>query len=194
MAGTYIALCGSGQAGKDTFFTLLHSHLNDRVCTRIAFADALKRELDPLFKAFGGTAFETDPVKKNLQRPVLISHGCSRRVINPNHWIEQVDTSVREALGRGETAICTDTRFRNECEYARSLGGKTVYIERRLPDGSILPPISHEEEEQDPYLRANADVFVSWPTILTEKDGGSGSIHDLWIFVEKAAKELNLIA
>lgn len=186
MSGTLVSLSGSGRAGKDTFYTLAHSHLNDRVCTRLAYADSLKAELDPLFRAFGGTAFETDPIKKELIRPILISHGCSQRIINPRHWIEKLAPSVEAALGRGETVFITDTRFSNEVEYARSLGGKTVYIERLLDDGSVLPPVSREEEIQDPYLRAHADVTISWPTI-------TDSIHGLWPFVERAAKDLGLI-
>ncbi len=195
MSGTCLAVMGSGTAGKDTFYTLLATHLDDRICTRLALADSLKAELDPFFGAFGGTAFETDPVKKERQRPVLASYGETLHILTKGrHLIDKIEPHVLEALARGETIVITDCRYPVEVDWVKGLGGKAVYVERRLPDGSILPPINAKEAANDPYLRANADVFVSWPTILTERDGGSGSIHDLWIFVEKAAHQLNLIA
>lgn len=183
MPGTLIALSSVATAGKDTFHSLLTTHLSNRVVTRMAFADRLKTELDPLFKAFGGSAFTTDPVQKALIRPVLVSHGCSMRVINPRHWIDAIAPDVQAALARNETVVVTDVRFQNEANWIKSLGGNVIYIERIKPDGSVVGPANEEEARNDPYLRANADVFLSWET---------RPAAELWGYVEKAAKDLGL--
>ena len=184
MAPLYL-VTGNATSGKDTFFTLLATHLSDRKLVRFALADALKRELDPLFKAFGGTAFETDPGKKALIRPVMVSHGCSRRTIQPTYWIDQIAPLVKASIAAGETPVICDGRFENECIWARSLGAKVVHIERVLPDGSVLGPVNEEEAANESYLKTNADVVIRWET---------RDIHQLWAYVESAAKQLELIA
>lgn len=182
--GISISIAGSATVGKDTFFTLLKTHLNNRVVTRFAFADMLKIELDPMFKAFGGTAFETDPIKKKLIRPILVAHGCSQRVLtNGRYWIDKIEPFVKESIARGEIAIITDCRFPNELEWIRTLKGKVIYLERIDLEGKVVPPYNDEERAHDDLLRAGADITVSWPTT---------DIHSLWPYVEKAAKELGL--
>lgn len=181
--GIIIGALSSATAGKDTFCSLLTTHLAARTIRRVAFADFLKQELDPLFKAFGGSAFTTDPIQKALIRPILVSHGCSMRVLNPRHWIEKVEPTVQAALAADELVIVTDVRFPNEHDWVKSLGGKTIYIERVKPDGQIVQPANAEERTNDPYLRAHADVFMSWP---------SRPAAELWPFVEQAARDLGL--
>lgn len=184
-----IGLMGVATAGKDAFCTLLSAHIRsiqpDRVVNRVAFATALKAELDPLFKAFGGTAWETDPVKKAAIRPLLVSHGMSQRVLSGGmHWIRCVEPDVKAMLARGEIVIITDTRFENELAWVKSLGGRCVYIERIRPDGTPVPPVNSDEAANDAALRAGADVSISWPTT---------DIHGLWPFVERAAAQLGLV-
>ncbi len=181
-----LCLTSSARAGKDTFATLLSTHLSDRKILAVAFADLLKAELEPFFQAFGSTAYETDTEKKARLRPILVSYGCSKRLVsNGRYWIDAVEPMVREALALDETVIVKDVRFPNEVDWCKSLGGKVVYIERTLPDGTILGPANEEEASHDNYLRAHADVTVKWRT--------EPEIHCLWPFVERAAKELNLI-
>lgn len=180
-----LALSGAASSGKDTFYTLLKSHLSYRIVTRFAFADALKIELDPMFKAFGSTAFETDPIKKKLIRPILVSYGCSQRILtNGSYWIDKIDPFVKEVISRDELAVITDCRFENELYWIKNLGGKVIYIERIDENGQIIGPPNEEERKNDPILRANADIIVTWPT---------QDIHSLWPYVEKATKEIGLV-
>lgn len=180
-----LLLAASATAGKDTFATLIKTHLSDRVVTKLAFADELRRELDPLFKAFGGTAWETDPVKKALQRPVMVAHGMAQRIVSGGiHWIKALEPSVKDAMVRGETVVISDCRFENEMSWGKALGGKVIYIERTAPDGTVVPPINEDERANDPLLRAGADCTISWPTL--------GDIYQLFPFVEKACAQLNL--
>ncbi len=170
-----LSLSSCATAGKDTFYTLLRTHLTNRTVTRMAFADQLRRELDPLFAAFGGTAFETDPVKKAAMRPLLVSYGMSKRIVSGGrYWIEAIEPDVKKALAAGDIVVITDCRFPNELDWVKSLGGKCVYIERTRPDGTLVPPVNSDEAEHDSAMRAGANVTVSWDT--------RASIHDLWPF------------
>lgn len=179
-----ILLTATATSGKDTFATLLKTHLSDRKVVSMSFAYELRKELDPLFKAFGGTAFETDPVKKALQRPVLVAHGMAQRIVSGGtHWVKALEPHVKEALARGETVVITDCRFPNEAEWGKALGGKIIHIERIEEDGSVIPPINADEAVNDPVMRKVADAHVSWPTT---------DIHSLWPYVEKACSSLGL--
>lgn len=178
-------LTATALSGKDTFASLLKAHLTDRVVTPMSFAHELRRELDPLFRAFGGTAWETDPVKKATQRPILVAHGMAQRIVSGGtHWIKALEPHVKEALGRGETVVISDCRFPNEAAWGKELGAKIIHIERTGPDGVVIPPINSDERENDPIMRSMADVMVQWDT--------RPSIHDLWVFVERAAAQLGL--
>lgn len=179
-----ILLTATATSGKDLFATLLKTHLSDRTVVPMSFAYELRRELDPLFKAFGGTAFETDPAKKAAQRPILVAHGMAQRIVSGGtHWIKALEPHVKSALGRGETVVVTDCRFPNEAVWGKALGGKLIHIERVLPDGGVVPPINDDERANDPIMRSMADVSVSWPTT---------DAHALWVYVERAAAQLEL--
>ena len=68
-------------------------------------------------------------------------------------------------------------------DWVKSLGGKTIYIERIDVNGNAIQPPNKEESDNDPFLRKNADITISWPTT---------DIHSLWPFVEKVTKQLGL--
>lgn len=156
-----IGISAFATVGKDTFASLLTQVVSPQRVTQVAFAQALKKELDPLFRAFGETAFETDPVKKTLIRPILVSHGMSQRVVtNGRYWVDKVEPTVKEALKRGDLVIVTDVRFENEIDWLHSLGGKSVYLNR---EGVNAP--NEEEARNDPIMRAKADYLLNWPTL-----------------------------
>ena len=186
------ALCG-----KDTFASLLTQVVSPHPVTRVAFAQALKEELDPLFRAFGGTAFETDPVKKALIRPILVSLGMTQRIVsNGRYWIDKVEPTVKEALNRGDLVIVTDVRFENEIDWLHSLGGKSVYLNR---EGVTAP--NEEEKRNDPIMRKKADYLLDWPT-LTKKgkkneidlDGLRKIVHAWWTSVNQSTNQPNEIS
>lgn len=159
-----IGISAFATVGKDTFASLLTQVVSPRRVTQAAFAQALKEELNPFFQAFGGTAFETDPAKKKLIRPILVSHGMSQRVVsNGRYWIDKVQPIVLDSLLRGDLVIVTDVRFENEIDWLHSLKGKSVYLNR---EGVNAP--NEEEARNDPIMRAKADYLLNWPT-LTKK-------------------------
>lgn len=167
--GTLISLAGRARVGKGTFVTILDEALLQRRPSRhvveVAFAQVLKEELDPMLRhRYGISAFTTDSAEKRIIRPHLVERGAGARAVDPQHWIKLVEPAVKSALGRGDVVICSDSRYRNECDWIHSLGGKVIYIERIQPDGQPVPPANDEEARNDDAARAVADATITWPT------------------------------
>lgn len=184
-------ISGVARAGKDTFASLLEQHLMTTgwAAARIAFADELKRELDPvLLQLYGISAFTADPVEKTIIRPFLVAHGKARRDQTEGaYWIDKVKPQVKDWMWLGRTAIVTDVRYANEAAWIHSLGGKVVYVQRINPNGSIVGPANPEEAENDPKVRAAADLVVSWPTVdANSLDQLVPYVHDAWSQLTKS--------
>jgi hypothetical protein len=163
-----ISLAGRARVGKGTFVELSRQLLSPRVVTEVAFAFCLKNELDPALRALHGiSAWTTDDAEKKVIRPYLVERGAGARRENPQHWIKLAEPSVCEALDRGDIVIVSDSRYRNECDWVHSLGGKVIYIERILPSGEPVPPANEEEAREDGPAREVSDYVISWPTFLT---------------------------
>lgn len=168
MTLSLISLSGRARVGKGTFVTLLSdilAHQNPpRSVTEIAFAHALKEELNStLVMRFGISAFTTDDAEKKIIRPFLVARGAGARAEDVNHWVKLVEPNVKKALGRGDMVVVSDSRYRNECDWVHSLGGKVVYIERTI-DGIPVPPANEEEAANDDAARAVSDITISWDT------------------------------
>lgn len=157
-----IGISARATVGKDTFASLLSEAIAPKKFVRVAFADALKAELEPFFQSFGSSAYESDPVKKNRIRPILVSYGVTQRVVsNGWYWINKVEPTVKAELEKDSVVVVTDVRFPNEAAWIKSLGGTCLYLNR--PD---VPPANDEEAFNDPLIRAKADYMVDWPTSL----------------------------
>ena len=183
-----ILLAGRARAGKDTFANLLTERVqrDGRTMTRLAYADELKREIDPFLKLRHGiSAWTQDNAEKAIIRPDLVAWGKMRRNENPDYWIRKVAPAATEALRNGNVVVLTDNRYGNEAKWGQFLGGKVVYIERTLPDGSIVPAANEEEATNDPDVRAAADIFVKWDTLPLDKL--SQIVDDVWSQVSKSA-------
>lgn len=167
--GILISLAGRARVGKGSFVTILDDIMCERRPSRnvieVAFATCLKQEVDPITRAkYGISAFTTDNEEKKVIRPDLVERGAGARVEDPNHWIKLAEPQVKQALDKGDVVIVSDSRYRNECNWIHSLGGKVIYIERIQPDGTPVPPANDEEARNDDAAREVADTTVSWPT------------------------------
>lgn len=170
-----LGLSGVARSGKDSFATLLIEHLASlgQPAARWAFADQLKRELEPVIWAkYGLSVWSQVSAEKAIFRDDLVAHGRLRRTeSNGTYWVKQIDASVRAGLAAGVHQIITDCRYatheEDEADWIKSLGGKVVYIERILIDGSsILEPANEEERLNTFRVKAQADLVVTLPTFL----------------------------
>lgn len=162
-----IGITGYARSGKDTFFNRSKIFLEKEgmKANRIAFADALKLELDPLLKEkMGISAFTEDDYEKELIRPLLVTYGTElRRKVNPNCWIEGIQPSVIEALQDDEWVFVTDVRFENEAQWIRMNNGVLVHISRK-----DIGPANHQEHTQYVRMKKFFNYNVYWETYGNE--------------------------
>jgi len=158
-----IGVSGYARSGKDTFFERCKIHLEKegKKCIRFAFADALKSEVDPLLsKHVGISAFTEKDVEKEVIRPLLVTYGTDiRRKLNPNCWIETIQSDVIKYLNKGYYVFITDVRFENEAHWIKLNGGSMVNIERL----GVLPA-NHEEHRQKVLMKKHFNYKIVWPT------------------------------
>lgn len=141
-----IGLTGAAGAGKDTVAGILGLH------KRVAFADALRREVCDAFGVSGATSLLTNRETKAVPTPWLSTRNCTdagfckltpdhavwrspreimqlwgteyRRAQDADYWVKQV-----EPLLTGPTVV-TDVRFDNEANLIRRHGGEIWQVAR----------------------------------------------------------------
>lgn len=115
-----IGVGGFARSGKDTFVKIAKKILKEHGYSsiRLAFADALKEEIDPFLKEYYGiSAWTEDTDEKKVIRPLLVAHGCQKRIQNPTYWIDKLDQAI-ETIHYGEDVIfVSDCRFPNEVDW-----------------------------------------------------------------------------
>lgn len=167
------ALSGTARCGKDSFSALLVSILSaqGQASATWAFADQLKRELEPtIWAKYHISVWTQDSAEKAIIRPDLVSHGEKRRAESGGrYWIEQIDPAVRAGLTAGVSQIVKDCRYAShdadEAAWVHSLGGKIIHITRILPDGMTpIGPANPQEALNDPKVYEVADVRLTWPS------------------------------
>jgi hypothetical protein len=158
-----IGISGYARSGKDTFYQRAAKLLseNGKNAVRLAFADALKNELNELLtKNVGISAFTEEDQDKELIRPVLVTYGTElRRKLNPNCWIETIQPDVIDHLEAGDYVFVTDVRFENEAQWIRMNGGTLINVIRE-----DVNPANHEEHKQSHRMRKYVNYHVRWPT------------------------------
>jgi hypothetical protein len=159
-----LSFCGKARAGKDVATKIFLSLFAKEgiLAKRYAFADELKKELAPLFLLNAGMSpFSEDPLEKELMRPCMVAYGTGFwRKKDPDHWIKKVSAAIKN-FERPHIAILADNRFPNELCWVKE-NGKALYLARTKEDGTEYPPANKDEEENDPFLRQNADYFLQW--------------------------------
>ena len=175
-----IGLSGYARSGKDSFYLLtkdIFSSLQKKT-SKYAFADSLKSELDNLLKSnLGISAFTENKIEKGLIRPLLVTYGTDlRRKINPNCWIEKVESKLKTAIDDFEYIFISDVRYQNESDWIISRGGFNIYIER---DG--CGPANQEEEKNDEFLHKKCKYSFKWSDFTSmEKGEPSVMVGDFW--------------
>jgi len=158
-----IGITGFARSGKDTFHQRCAHYLEKegQKCFRTAFADTLKSELDPLLQEHMGiSAFTEDSHDKELIRPLLVTYGTElRRKMNPNCWIEKIQTIVSEHLSKNEYVFITDVRFDNEAQWIRMNNGLLVNISRKG-----IKPANHDEHRQSILMKKYINYNIHWET------------------------------
>lgn len=158
MVNMIIGISGSRCVGKDTFFNILYT-LNHNF-KRFAFADALKRDVQPLLKTqFNIDVFHADPVQKEIIRPILISYGHAWRNIDMYHWVKLIHQEIVNEE-KCIIPVITDLRYENELLFLRKEYDKKLIHINILREDCIEP--TKEEIDNLEYISDKADVYVQW--------------------------------
>ena len=156
-----IGISGLARSGKDSFYEMASELLGSMniVSKRYAFADSLKEECDQLLtNNVNISAFTSNDKEKRIIRPLLVTYGTEiRRKLNPNCWIEKIQSSVKKDISLNKVVFITDVRFPNEQEWVHQLKGDSVHVTRE----GIRPP-NRDEEVNNPILFRGSSYNINW--------------------------------
>lgn len=164
-----LAITGAFRRGKDTVANIvISSLLTDRPVTRLAFADALKRELSEMVFDYAvevqdqrGRAERLDSWDTHMRRMRKLNGigwqwwgEYRRQVDGPDYWIEHPDLkrNYEQAEREGHHIIITDMRHHNETSWCRSHGFYCVRVEGPCREVEETRHPDHASEVDIPYL------------------------------------------
>ena len=160
-----IGICGPARSGKDTLAdSFVEIFKEYKVKTqKLSFAQELKYECKSFVKRTLGIDIFTEVTEeKDIIRPLLVTWGTHvRRKLNDNVWID----ALAKRMHSNKIIIISDVRFENEFNWIKERGGKIVFINRTLPDGTLVPNANEEEEKNNAFLQQNADSNFTWTTM-----------------------------
>lgn len=169
----FVGIGGVARAGKDTLFSILKQYFLSKLgqnVERVALADNLKRELDPIFiQHFGISAFTQDTGEKALVREIIVPWARLKRTQSQGkYWTSLVKPHVETLISNNIVPVITDIRYdlyeEDETNWVLNQGGFLIHIQRQLKDGSLVLPANKDEEENDPKVRAKAHLKLTIPT------------------------------
>lgn len=186
-----ILLCGQAGAGKDTVADLLQARALGRPVVRMAFADALKSQVDQLLAHAQATFGWGQPVNvRNLQQRTWSANKTLRglwqaygtdvvRGIDQTYWVRQLE----ETFGRWEAVpgaliIVTDGRFPNEIAWAKRNDFLVVKVVRSDNLGIGKANGAHCSEHYLPDEREEPD----WYDLICHNDGSRNELAE-WVDV-----------
>ena len=173
-----IGLAGVAGSGKDLFFELLNSKVQN--LKRYALADKLKADVfDFCIQQYDIDPLKCSREKKNMIRPFLVAHGnLKRKISEGRHWVGGLTKIIEEDLEDGfikpTDIICiTDIRYaefkKDEIHWLKNeLNGTLIHISKYRTKNRkryYHPPANLAETENNPKLIKAADYKIKWPEL-----------------------------
>lgn len=159
-----VARSGKDSITKDFIQEFANNGINAK---RFAFADELKKEVNPLtLLNLNINAFTEDSYEKQLVRPLLLSWGKIGRNLDENYWVKKVSAQIKQS--EPCLAIVSDCRYPNEARY---FSNKTlIHLTRYNDNGDEFPPVGEDEALYIPELKKMADFKISWNNFHDDPD------------------------
>lgn len=177
-----IGVTGFARVGKDLYCNIAKNilALNGLNANRFAFADELKKEVEPFLKQICGVDVWTDDTQiKTDIRDFLVWYGTTFwRKREPLRWVSRVETAIKND-NRLDVALISDARYPNEGYWVHANEGWLVHLSKykkhstdggRTWDRHFQLPPNKEEETNDPLVRKMADYSIEWEDVT---NGGS---------------------
>lgn len=130
-----IGVGGFARSGKDTFVKIAKKILKEHGYSsiKLAFADALKEEIDPFLKEnYSISAWTDDTEEKKVIRPFLVAHGCGKRAQSAGkYWVDKIDQAIEGIHFSEDVIFISDCRFPNEVDWVHNKwGGWFVHLSK----------------------------------------------------------------
>ena len=167
-----VMLCGGAGAGKDTVADMLQARARRRAVVRLAFADALKQQVQTLL-TLANTMFAWG-TRQNIQSLSRTNEAGSKRLrsmwqaygtdivrsIDSNYWVNQLEQTFHQWWNLdGAFVMVTDARFSNEVDWGRRNGFLLVKIVRPDAPGLSGAERQHSSERSLPCHNEDPDRF-----------------------------------
>jgi len=164
-----IGLSAFARSGKDLFFKILNKKVD---CVRIALADELKAELQPVIQSkYGFDILNCTPEQKEIARPSIVSYAKTKRDSSGGtYWYNKINDKVNQ-LKDSTLVVITDIRYnqyeKDEVYWVKEiLSGTLVHIKKYdVIDGKKVFSSAPNDEEliNDPLVYNSCDYKIEWP-------------------------------
>lgn len=120
---TIIGITGKKQSGKDTTLTIIRKCLSNKNIIRLAFADALKKEIA------AAAQISVEDIEKNKDNFRLVLQGWGtdfrRKLCGDDYWIRKWHKAIDyiEGMYPDAVIVAPDCRFTNEAVAIKARGG-----------------------------------------------------------------------
>lgn len=169
-----VGVTGFARTGKDLYCNIAKNicELNGLTAKRYAFADELKREVEPFLKDLCGVDVWTDNTEiKTDIRDFLVWYGTTFwRKREPLRWVNKVEQSLKRDT-HVDVALISDARYPNEGHWVHTNDGWLVHLSKYSkvsPDGGrtwdriYQKAPNSEEEKNDPIVKKMSDFQIVW--------------------------------
>lgn len=193
----FIIGCGGyARSGKDTFVKIARkiAEQTGYITHKAAFADALKNEVSTfIMQHYGINVWTEDSIEKSIIRPLLVAHGCQKRLqTKGRYWIDKIDEMIEKSVFLPNTILfISDCRFPNEVDWVHNKWNgwfvhlKKYSVEKRYttythPVCSSFSGIvetktydkapNEEEAKNDPICEKNADFRLELENMTAKEE------------------------
>lgn len=173
-----IGVTGFARTGKDLYCNIAKNILamNGLNAQRFAFADELKKEVEPFLREICGVdVWTNDTEVKTDIRDFLVWYGTTFwRKREPLRWVNRVEESIRNNKYI-DVALISDTRYPNEGHWVHANEGWLVHLSKYSkvsPDGGrtwdrvYQKAPNSEEEKNDPIVKKMSDFQIVWEDMI----------------------------
>lgn len=173
-----IGVTGFARTGKDLYCNIAKNILamNGLNAQRFAFADELKKEVEPFLRDICGVdVWTNDTAVKTDIRDFLVWYGTTFwRKREPLRWVSRVEQAIRDNKYL-DVALVSDTRYPNEGYWVHANEGWLVHLSKYSkvsPDGGrtwdrvYQKAPNSEEEKNDPIVKKMSDFQIVWEDMV----------------------------
>lgn len=173
-----IGVTGFARTGKDLYCNIAKNicAMNGLIAKRYAFADELKREVEPFLRDLCGVDVWTNDTEiKTDIRDFLVWYGTTFwRKREPLRWVSRVETAIKNDR-HIDVAFVSDARYPNEGHWVHANEGWLVHLTKYSkvsPDGGrtwnrvYQKAPNSEEEKNDPIVKKMSDFQIVWEDMV----------------------------